>query len=249
MTKWPTCSATSPIGCSDRYSPSSSFSQRSRSRTGTSAVCGQRPLEGDRLVGAHVEQRGLPADPVALRRLAGGHGVVEPEQDLAGWPNALSAPTLASDSSTFRFARRRSIREQKSVSDLNGPPSSRAAMIDSIAPWPDVLDREQPEADRVALDGELEVAGVDVRRPSTSMPSRRHSATAAATFSSFDAERRQDAGHVLDGVVRLQVRRLVGDQPVAGRVGLVEAVPLERLERLEDRVDDARRRRRARRPG
>ena len=72
------------------------------------------------------------------------------------------------------------------------------------------------------------------------MPIRRHSATAAATFSSFDAERGQDRGHVLDRVVRLQVRGLVGDQAVAGRVGLVEAVPLERLEGLEDRVDDLR---------
>ena len=38
VTYWPTCSATSPIGCSERYSPRSSFSQRRRSRTGTSVA-------------------------------------------------------------------------------------------------------------------------------------------------------------------------------------------------------------------
>ena len=53
-------------------------------------------------------------------------------------------------------------------------------------------------------------------------------------------ERGQHRGHVVDRVVRLEVRGLVGDQPVAGRVGLVEAVALERLEGLEDRVDDLR---------
>ena len=54
------------------------------------------------------------------------------------------------------------------------------------------------------------------------------------------AERGQHGGHVVDGVVRLQVGGLVGDQPVAGGVGLVEAVALERLEGSEDRVDDGR---------
>ena len=36
VTNAPTCSATSPIGCSERYRPSSSFSFRSRSRRGAS---------------------------------------------------------------------------------------------------------------------------------------------------------------------------------------------------------------------
>ena len=52
----------------------------------------ERAFEGDRLLGAHVEQRGLPADPVALRGLAGGHRVVEPEQDLAGVAERVERP-------------------------------------------------------------------------------------------------------------------------------------------------------------
>ena len=34
---------------------------------------------------------------------------------------------------------------QKSVSERNGPPSSRAAMIDSIAPWPTFLTASSPK--------------------------------------------------------------------------------------------------------
>ena len=52
------------------------------------------------------------------------------------------------------------------------------------------------------------------------------------------AERRQHRRHVLDRVVGLEVRGLVRDQAVAGRVRLVEPVALERLERLEHGVDD-----------
>ena len=103
----------------------------------------------------------------------------------------------------------------------------------------DVLDREQAEPDRVALDGELERAAVDVGRQDLD----RHPAALGDRGRDLllvRAEGGQHRGHVLDRVVRLQVGGLVGDQPVAGGVGLVEAVALERLERLEDRVDDVR---------
>ncbi len=100
----------------------------------------------------------------------------------------------------------------------------------------DVLDRQQPEPDRVALDGELEARLVDVRHPDFDPQ--------AATFGDrrgdllrVVADGREDARHVLDRVVRLQVRRLVGDEPVARGVGLVEAVALEGLEGVEDRID------------
>ena len=112
----------------------------------------------------------------------------------------------------------------------------------------DVLDRQQPEADRVALDGELEVAGVDVRRPDLDA----HAAALGDRGGDLllvRTERGQHGRHVIDRVVRLEVGGLVGDQAVARGVRLVEAVALERLERREDRVDDAGGRRRARRPG
>ena len=54
------------------------------------------------------------------------------------------------------------------------------------------------------------------------------------------AEGIEDARHVLNGVIRLQVRRLVGNQAVTGGVRLVEPVVGKRLKRLEYLLDHAR---------
>ena len=83
------------------------------------------------------------------------------------------------------MTRRRSTREQKSVNDLNGPPSVRAATIDSIALWPTFLTASRPN--RIA--GPSTVNSTSERWTSGSLisiPIRRHSAIAAATFSSFE---------------------------------------------------------------
>ena len=104
----------------------------------------------------------------------------------------------------------------------------------------DVLDRQQPEPDRLALDRELDAGAVDVGRQDLD-PHPAALGDRGGDLLLVRAEGRQHARHVLDRVVRLEIRRLVGDQPVARRVGLVEPVPLERLERGEDLVDDLRR--------
>ena len=101
----------------------------------------------------------------------------------------------------------------------------------------DVLDGQQAEPDRLAVDRELEVARVDVRRQDRdaqppALGDRRRDLLLVR------AEGGEDARHVLDRVVRLEVGGLVGDEPVAGRVRLVEAVALEGLEGGEDVVDD-----------
>ena len=86
---------------------------------------------------------------------------------------------------TREFTSRRSTRSQKSRRDWNSPPSSRAAMIDSIALWPTFLTASRPN--RIA--GPSTVNSTPERWTSggrTSIPIRRHSAIAAATFSSFD---------------------------------------------------------------
>ena len=103
----------------------------------------------------------------------------------------------------------------------------------------DVLDGQQAEPDGVVLDRELDERPVDVRRPDLDAqpPALGHR---GGDLLLVVAEGGQDAGHVLDGVVRLQVRGLVGDQAVAGGVGLVEAVSLEGLEGGEDGVDHLR---------
>ena len=74
---------------------------------------------------------------------------------------------------------------QKSVSERNGPPSSRAAMIDSIAPWPTFLTASRPN--RMASPSTVNSRWLRwTSGGRTSIAIRRHSATAAATFSSFE---------------------------------------------------------------
>ena len=108
-----------------------------------------------------------------------------PSRSWAACPIESSAPTLISASSTLRLHRRRSIRVQKSVSERNGPPSSRAAMIDSMAPWPTFLTASRPK--RIASPSTVNSRWLGrTSGGRTSMPIRRHSATAAATFSSFE---------------------------------------------------------------
>ena len=104
---------------------------------------------------------------------------------------------------------------------------------------PDILDRDQPEADGLALDRELDAGAEDVGRSDLDAhpPAL---GDGGGHLLGVVAEGCQHGGHVFDREVRLQVCGLVGDQPVAGRVCLVEAVALERLEGLEHGIDDLR---------
>ena len=117
-------------------------------------------------------------------------------------------------------------------------------------PFADVLDRAQPEAH--ALLGSTVKASslaVDVRRQD------RHAELAALPeihrelvgVRRFDRQQRR---HEVPRVVRLQIRRLVGDPGVGRRVRLVEAVAGEELHQVEDLrgLLLADRRSRARRP-
>ena len=209
---------------------------------------GQRPLEGGGVGRAQVEQRGLARDPVALGRLGGGDRVVEPEQDLGRMAERAERADLGQRLEHLAVGQ-----PQVDPGAEIGQRAERAALVaggdDRLdRALADVLDREQAEPDRVALDRELEVAAMDVRRQDLD----RHPAALGDRRRDLllvRAEGGQHGGHVVDRVVRLHVGGLVGDEAVARGVGLVEAVALERLERLEHGVDDAAARRRARRPG
>ena len=87
----------------------------------------------------------------------------------------------------------------------------------------DVLDRVEAEADRVAGDDEAVIGGVDVGRQDLDPH------LVAAVDEERDLvlgrhHRRDHRRHVLGRVVGLQVGGAVGDQRVAGGVGLVERV-------------------------
>ena len=100
----------------------------------------------------------------------------------------------------------------------------------------DILDPQEAEADRLSLWLEVEIREVNIWR--------KHRNAKAATLCDrcgnlllFAAEGVQHARHVLNGVVRLEIRGLIGDQPVAGGVRLIEPVVCERLECLKHLVD------------
>jgi len=60
-------------------------------------------------------------------------------------PVESRAPQRTRDSIAFLFTERQSTRSQKSHSDVNGPPSSRAAMIASTAAAPTFLTASSPK--------------------------------------------------------------------------------------------------------
>ncbi len=131
---------------------------------------------------------------------------------------------------------------------MNGPSASRAEMIDSIAPWPTFLTASSPN--RMASSSTVNSTWLrpDGRRPDldaepAALRDRRGDLLLVVP------ERREDGRHVVDGEVRLEVRGLVGDQAIARGVGLVEPIPLERLEGREDLVDDGGRHAALRRAG
>ena len=147
---------------------------------------GERPLEGGGVGRAQVEQRGLARDPVALGRLRGGDRIVEPEQDLGRMAERAERADLGQRLEHLAVGQ-----PQVDPGAEIGQRAERAALVaggdDRLdRALADVLDREQAEPDGVALDGELEVAAMDVRAAGPRSHIRRHSATAAATFSSFE---------------------------------------------------------------
>ena len=199
----------------------------------------ERPLQGCRVVGAEIEQGGLAAQPVACRGLAGVDRVIEAEQDLGGMTELVERPDLGERLEDLAVDEpevdpRAQVGERLERAALG--PRRHDRLDRALA---DVFHRQQPESDRRPLDRELDIRSVDIGQLDLDV----HPAALGDRRSDLllvRAEGRQDRGHVLDGVVGLEVRRLVGDQPVARGVGLVEPVALEWLERLEHRVDRVR---------
>ena len=113
-------------------------------------------------------------------------------------------------------------------------PSCRAHVDDAVdRAFAEALDRGQAEAHALRHHREVELALVDV--------GRQHRDAALARFADVDRQLvgvgrfdRQQRGGEVPRVVRLQVRRLVGEKRVGGRVRLVEAVAGEELHQLED---------------
>ena len=97
----------------------------------------------------------------------------------------------------------------------------------------DPLDGAEAEADRLVVDGEGALRGVDVRRQHLD-PHGAHLGDVLDHLVGVLHVLGQKRRHELHRIVGLEVGGVVGDQGVGGRVGLVEAVGGEHLHQVED---------------
>ena len=194
----------------------------------------RRSSGGHELV--HVEERGLPGGAVALgcarsgddlpdarehvvaplHREVEGAGLDEVLEDLAvdGAPVEASREILERSEFAFRLA-------------LADDGLHRA--------FADVLDRGETVADRVTFGDELEHGPVHIGREDGDAHALAFGDKGGDLVGVVDFVR-QDRGHELDRVVRLEVGGVIADEPVGGGVRLVEAVSREFFEKVEDVV-------------
>jgi hypothetical protein len=102
-------------------------------------------------------------------------------------------------------------------------------------PAPDILQRGKRILDHPVPDRELDARGIDRRGIDRHLQPQRLAPEQLQLVGVAEVERHR-GGDELDGEIRLQIGRLVGDDGVAGGVGLVEAVAGELRHQVEDVV-------------
>ena len=173
-------------------------------------------------LGEPLEERHLAFLAVALPALAGFHGLIERGQERGprdldriegpGLDQALDHPPVDETQ----------VRPRAEVREGHERAALLAGADDGLdGGAADILDGPQPEVDRVAADGELRAADVDVGR----LHAQAHRAALLHVLDDlvglvhFRGEQRR---HELDGVVGLEVGRLVGHHGVARGVRVVD---------------------------
>ena len=117
---------------------------------------------------------------------------------------------------------------------------ARARRYDGFRrPSTNILDRKETESNRAPLWFKVELRSFNIGRENgNAEPAALCNCRGDLIF--LVAEGIEHTRHVLNGVIRLQVRRLVGNEAVTGGVRLVEPVVCKRLKRLEHLLDHAR---------
>ena len=144
-----------------------------------------------------------------------------------------------SDSITRLFITRRSTFSQNSQKLLKRPPTSFACLddgLDGVAAY--VLHRGKAEANGVAVGRELRAGDLHVRR----LDGDAHFAALADVLHDvvgLGGFRREQRGHELDRVMRLEISGLIGHQRVRRGVRLIESVAGELRHLVEDLARDA----------
>ncbi len=189
----------------------------------------RRMLDLDGLLGlaeAAVEDRGLAGEAVRRDTVA----VPESRVERGEHPHPRRAGRVEGPALHERFERtlvqRLRVDPLGQLPDRLERPSLRAHAHDGVGGClPHVLDRVQPEVNDAADDREVLLRRVHVGRKhlDVHLPARVHVERNAVLRVHH---RRDERGHVLLRMVRLEPGRAVGDERVAGGVGLVERVVL-----------------------
>ena len=138
-------------------------------------------------------------------------------------PSESSAPHLIRLSRTRLFTARASTSSQKWKRLRKRPFPRREPSMESIAPSPNVANRQQTEANLVSDRSEIQFAFVHVGRKDRNphifaLGDVHHDLVGVSHFA------REQGGHELHRVMNLKIRRLVCQQGVCRAVGFVEAV-------------------------
>jgi hypothetical protein len=186
-----------------------------------------------------AEERRLAELALLLLEQRLADGAVERRHVLRAVPaEPSSAPAWTSASNTRLLHARRSTRSTKSKKSLYGPVLGARGEHRVDRALADVAHRAEAEADAlVADDGELVAALVDVGGEDLDPHLARLGHVLHHRVGVADAAR-QERGHEVGRVVRLEVRRVVRHHRVGDRVRLVEAVAPERLDLAGDVLDD-----------
>src|SRR3970282_1459847 len=171
---------------------------------------------------------------VALAALAGLHGLVEAfdlprpraaeRVERAGLDEALHHPAVDEPE----------IDPGAKVAEGSEAPRLAPGLDDGLnGRAADVLDGRKAEGDHLAHHGEARPGDIDVG----GLDAQPHAP--ALLYVLDDLVRllhlgREQCGHELDGMVGLEERGLVGDEPVAGRVRLVESAAGDLLDEVPD---------------
>ena len=187
---------------------------------------------------AQIKQSGLPGRPRPLHTLGGLHSLIQQLQQLgARHPQGVQRARL---DQTLQHApvHRAGVHPFDHIGQRGERAGLLAGLQDRLhGSQADILHRRQAEPDGVA--GDREVFERFVHIGGEHADAHAHGlGDGGGNFVGVPCVTAEHRGHVLRRVVGLQVRGVVGDQPVAGRVGAVEAIAGERFELLEDLLGD-----------
>ena len=187
-----------------------------------------------------AEESQLSTLVILLCLLSLGHGLIEHGQQLrAPRARTVESPALdeALDDAFVDHAHIDARAEVQQILERAAFPAHAHDIRQRVLAH--VAHGREPEADGLAIDGEMCIAGVDIGRQDADVHTAAELDVVRHLLRIHDA--REHSRHELGGIVRLEIGRLPGHQRVGRAVRLVEAVVREMREQVENRRGQSRR--------